>query len=90
MGAIQGAFSFERQETHGAGARQAAGRGRNCQPDASICVKVNDAARANGVGRTRPYALIASGAVEAIELGSTTPISTASRHELVMRQRDPE
>jgi excisionase family DNA binding protein len=33
-----------------------------------ICVKVNDAARMIGVGRTKLYELIASGEIEAIEL----------------------
>lgn len=55
-----------------------------------ICVRINDAARMIGVGRTKLYELIASGEIEAIKLGKSTRITTASLHELVMRQREPE
>jgi len=55
-----------------------------------ICVKVNEAARMIGVGRTKLYELIASGEIEAIKLGKSTRITTASLRELVMRQREPE
>jgi excisionase family DNA binding protein len=55
-----------------------------------ICVKVNEAARMIGVGRTKLYELIASGEVEAIKLGKSTRITTASLKKLVMRQREPE
>ncbi len=54
-----------------------------------ICVKVNDAARMIGVGRTKLYELIASGEIEAIKLGKSTRITTASLHALVSRQREP-
>lgn len=53
-----------------------------------ICVKVNDAARMIGVGRTKLYELIASGEIQVIKLGKSTRITTASLHELVMRQRE--
>ena len=59
-------------------------------PVEPICVKVKDAARMIGVGRTKLYELIASGEIEAIKLGKSTRIMTASLHELVMRQREPE
>lgn len=59
-------------------------------PVEPLCVKVNDAARMIGVGRTKLYELIASGEIEAIKLGKSTRIMTASLHELVMRQREPE
>lgn len=59
-------------------------------PVEPICVRVNDAARMIGVGRTKLYELIASGEIEAIKLGKSTRIMTASLHELVMRQRGPE
>lgn len=52
-----------------------------------ICVKVNDAARMIGVGRTKLYELIAAGEIEAIKLGKATRITTASLQQLVMRQR---
>lgn len=53
-------------------------------------MKVNDAARMIGVGRTKLYELIASGEIEAIKLGKSTRITTASLHGLVMRQREPK
>ncbi len=59
-------------------------------PVEPICVKVNDAARMIGVGRTKLYELIASGEIEAIKLGKSTRITTASLYELIMRQREPE
>ena len=59
-------------------------------PVEPICVKVNDAARMIGVGRTKLYELIALGEIEAIKLGKSTRITTASLKRLVMRQRDPE
>jgi excisionase family DNA binding protein len=59
-------------------------------PVEPICVKVNDAARMIGIGRTKLYELIASGELEAIKLGKSTRIMTASLHQLVMRQREPE
>lgn len=55
-----------------------------------ICMKVNDAARLIGVGRTKLYQLIASGDVEAVKLGKSTRVVTASLHRLIMRQRGPE
>ena len=59
-------------------------------PVEPICVKINDAARMIGVGRTKLYGLIASREIEAIKLGKSTRITTASLHELVMRQRQPK
>mgnify|MGYP002780297856 CR=1 FL=1 len=55
-----------------------------------ICVKVTDAARMIGVGRTKLYELIASGEIEVIKLGKSTRITTASLRELVRRQRVPK
>lgn len=43
-----------------------------------------------GVGRTKLYEMIASGEIEAIKLGKSTRITTASLQKLVMRQREPE
>lgn len=57
-------------------------------PD-QICVRVNDAARMIGVGRTKLYELIATGEVETVKLGKATRITTASLHELVKRRREP-
>ena len=55
-----------------------------------ICVKVNDAARMIGVGRTKLYELIASGEIEVVKLGKSTRITTASLHKMVIRQREPK
>lgn len=57
-------------------------------PPDPICVRVNDAARMIGVGRTKLYALIAAGEVETIKLGKSTRITTASLHDLIRRQRE--
>lgn len=53
-----------------------------------ICVRVNDAARMIGVGRTKLYELIAAGEVETVKLGKSTRITTASLHDLIKRQRE--
>jgi excisionase family DNA binding protein len=50
-----------------------------------ICVRVNDAARMIGVGRTKLYALIAAGEIETVKLGKATRVTTASLHNLVTR-----
>ena len=55
-------------------------------PPDPICVRVNDAARMIGVGRTTLYALIAAGEIEAIKIGKATRITTASLNALVTRQ----
>jgi len=52
-----------------------------------ICIRVNDAARMIGVGRTKLYALIAAGEVETVKLGKSTRVTMASLHDLVRRQR---
>ncbi|EQB33678.1 helix-turn-helix domain-containing protein [Sphingobium ummariense] len=56
-------------------------------PPDPICVRVNEAARMIGVGRTKLYELIAAGEVETMKLGKATRITTASLHDLVRRQR---
>ncbi|KMS57573.1 helix-turn-helix domain-containing protein [Sphingobium cupriresistens] len=56
-------------------------------PPEPICVRVNEAARMIGVGRTKFYELIAAGEVETVKLGKATRITTASLHDLVRRQR---
>lgn len=53
-----------------------------------ICVRVNDAARMIGVGRTKFYELIAAGEVETVKFGKSTRITTASLHGLVRRRRE--
>ena len=56
-------------------------------PPDPICVRVNEAARMIGVGRTKLYEMIAAGEVETVKLGKATRITTASLHDLVRRQR---
>jgi excisionase family DNA binding protein len=57
-------------------------------PPDPICVRVNDAARMIGVGRTKLYKLIAAGEVETVKLGKATRITTASLQNLIRRQRE--
>jgi excisionase family DNA binding protein len=57
------------------------------QPVELLCVRVNDAARMIGVGRTKLYELISSGELEIIKIGKATRITTASLHRLVERHR---
>ena len=52
-----------------------------------ICVRINDAARMIGVGRTKLYELISSGELETVKIGKATRVTTASLYELVRRQR---
>ncbi|MGD9472053.1 MAG: helix-turn-helix domain-containing protein [Novosphingobium sp.] len=51
-----------------------------------ICVKVNEAARMIGVGRTKLYELIAAGEVDVVKLGNSTRVTTESLRELIKRQ----
>jgi excisionase family DNA binding protein len=55
-------------------------------PPDPICVRVNEAARMIGVGRTKLYELIAAGEVETVKLGKAIRITIASLHDLVRRQ----
>ncbi len=57
------------------------------QPVEPICVRVNDAGRMIGVGCTKLYKLISSGELEAVKIGKSTRITTASLHRLVERHR---
>lgn len=59
------------------------------QPVEPICVRVNDAARMIGVGRTKLYQLISSGELETIKIGKATRVTTASLQELVKRRCKP-
>jgi len=56
-------------------------------PVEPICVRVNDAARMIGVGRTKLYELISNGELETIKIGKATRITMASLHNLVERHR---
>jgi excisionase family DNA binding protein len=57
------------------------------QPIEPICVRINDAARMIGVGRTKLYELIATGELETVKIGKATRVTTASLHGLIDRQR---
>lgn len=59
---------------------------RGHQPVEPICVRVNDAARMIGIGRTKLYELIATGEVETVKIGKATRITTASLHAMVKRR----
>ena len=59
------------------------------QPVKPICVRINDAARIIGIGRTKLYELIASGELETVKFGKATRITTASLEEMVRRRRVP-
>ena len=52
-----------------------------------ICVRINDAARMIGVGRTKLYELISSGELETVKIGKATRVTTASLYKLVERRR---
>lgn len=52
-----------------------------------ICVRVNDAARMIGVGRTKLYELISCGELETVKIGKATRVTTSSLHDLVRRRR---
>lgn len=57
------------------------------QPVEPICVRINDAARMIGVGRTKLYELIATGEVETVKIGKATRVTTASLHNLIRQRR---
>ncbi len=57
------------------------------QPVEPICVRINDAARMIGVGRTKLYELIATGEVETVKFGKATRVTTASLHNLIRQRR---
>jgi excisionase family DNA binding protein len=56
------------------------------QPVEPICVRINDAARMIGVGRTKLYELISSGELETVKIGKATRVTTASLHAMVKRR----
>ena len=56
------------------------------KPVEPICVRINDAARMIGVGRTKLYELISSGELETVKIGKATRVTTASLRDLVRRQ----
>ena len=57
------------------------------QPVEPICVRINEAARMIGIGRTKLYELISTGELETVKIGKATRVTTASLRELVKRGR---
>ena len=55
-----------------------------------IVMRVPEACRYLGIGRSTLYVLIGEGEVEVIKLGSSTLVLTASLRSLVERRRKPE
>lgn len=53
-----------------------------------ICIRINDAARMIGVGRTKLYQLIAAGEITTVKLGKATRVTTSSLHDLIKRQHE--
>lgn len=54
-----------------------------------IAMRVPDACRFVGIGRSTLYVLIARGEVEIVKLGSSTLVVTESLRQLVARRRKP-
>lgn len=59
-------------------------------PPDPLCVKINDAARMIGVGRTKLYELIATNQIEVVKLGKSTRVTMASLRALMTRLRASE
>lgn len=53
----------------------------------SITVRIPEAAELLGIGRTKVYALINAGEIDAVKIGGSTLVVVASIHALVERQR---
>lgn len=52
-----------------------------------ITVRVRDACRMTGIGRSKLYELIAAGEIEIIKVGTATLIPTDSLHRFIERRR---
>jgi excisionase family DNA binding protein len=52
-----------------------------------IAVRIMEAVRLTGIGRSKLYELIASGDIETVKIGSCTLIPMASLHGLIERAR---
>jgi excisionase family DNA binding protein len=59
------------------------------KPQASepIAVRILEAVRLTGIGRSKLYELIASGDIETVKIGSCTLIPMASLHRLIERAK---
>ncbi len=60
------------------------------QPVGPICVRINEAARMIGIGRTKLYELISTGELETVKIGKATRVTTASLYELVRGRAERE
>lgn len=63
---------------------------KTASPIDPICVRINDAARMLGIGRTKLYQLIAAGEIETVKLGKATRVTTSSLHGLINRQHETD
>jgi excisionase family DNA binding protein len=52
-----------------------------------IAVRILEAVRLTGIGRSKLYELIASGDIETVKIGSCTLIPMASLHRLIERAK---
>ena len=59
----------------------------DCSPP-RLTVRIADATRMLGIGRSKLYELIAAGEVETIKLGTATLIIVDSIYALILRRRD--
>ncbi|WP_340264843.1 helix-turn-helix domain-containing protein [Sphingobium mellinum] len=55
---------------------------------APITVRIKDACRMTGIGRSKLYLLIAEGAIETLKVGSMTLIPVASLEEFLRSQQN--
>jgi excisionase family DNA binding protein len=55
---------------------------------APITVRIKDACRMTGIGRSKLYLLIAEGAIETIKVGSMTLISVESIESFICSRRN--
>ena len=58
------------------------------QPPSSLTVRIADATKMLGIGRSKLYQLIGDGELETIKLGAATLIIVNSIHALVERARN--
>ncbi|RIV80489.1 DNA-binding protein [Aurantiacibacter xanthus] len=61
----------------------------NPVPDA-ISVRIKDACRMTGIGRSKFYELIAAGEVEIVKIGAMTLVPTDSLRKLIERGRQAD
>ena len=63
---------------------------QNTQRDDRITVRIPDAIRMTGLGRSKIYELIASGDIETVKVGRCTLIPVDSLRQLIENARDNE